>query len=217
MNARAARAAGAARSGFTVLECMIALLLIATALIIVAESQGFATDGLLRAARLNTASMLARDIMTELEMRMAKEGFGEIEVHERGDFSDERYANDFEGYRWEYEVETVEFEMPNLSSLLGMAEEGSDALGAAGGGNELAQLDSMGIDLSMFGEMMGNYLREARVRICWEDGPDGGQQTEDCIEVTSQLTNPTGRVLTADEQAALQAQGIDTEDVGSSR
>lgn len=210
-------------AGFTVLECMIALLLIATALIIVTESQGFATDGLMRASRLNTASMLARDIMTELEMRIAKEGFGEIEVHERGDFSDDRYQDEFDAYRWEYEVEKVDFELPNLSALLGMAEEGSEALGgamggAAAGGNELAQLEGMGIDLSFFGEMMGNFLREARVRICWEDGQGSdGKPIEDCIEVISHLTNPTGRVLTAEEQAALLAAGVDSEDVGATR
>jgi hypothetical protein len=206
---------------------MIALLLLATALIIVIESQSFAIHMQSRANRISTATMLARDVMTDLEMRMRKEGFGELEVHESGDFNDERYGGHFEGYRWEYEVEKVEFELSGLSSLMGLADEGSDVFadaagldsgGAAGGGNELAALEGMGVDMSFFGEMMGNYLREARVRVCFPDGlTEGGQPAEDCLEVTQHLTNPTGKVLTAEEQALLEAQGENTLDYGSER
>jgi hypothetical protein len=205
---------------------MIALLLMSTALIIVVESQSFAIHMQEKANNINRATMLARDVMTELEMRMKKEGFGELEVKESGDFNDERYGEHFDDFRWEYEVEKVELELPNLSSLMGMAGEGSDQLGAAAGidtggqgpVNELAMLDSLGMDMSFMTEMMGNYLREARVRICYVDGLDqDGRPAEDCIEMTQHLTNPTGRVLTAEEQMLIEAQGGDAEDYGQVR
>ena len=209
--ARHGRTRGARQAGFTLLECMIALLLVSTALIIVVESQWFAIDTSQRSMRRDTATMLARDIMTDLELRMETEGFGELEVKERGDFDDDHFASNFEEYRWEYEVEKVDLdELPNLGSLLGMADDGSDELASsmgvstgagAGPGGELEMLSGLGIDLSFFGEMMGQYLREARVRVCYPDGLDqDGDEVENCVELTCHLTNPTGRVVDNTEE-----------------
>jgi len=197
--------------GFTLLECMIALLLVATALVVVVESQWWAIEVSGRAVRRDTATMLARDIMTDLELRMETEGFGELEVKERGTFEDDHFASNFEDYRWEYEVEKVELdELPNLGSLLGLADDGSDELASslgvstgagAGPGGELEMLSGLGIDLSFFGEMMGNYLREARVRVCYPDGLDqDGDEVENCVELVCHLTNPTGRVVDNTEE-----------------
>ncbi len=190
--------------GFTLLECMIALLLVSTALIIVVEAQSFAVDTEQRTNKINTASMLARDIFTELELRMETEGFGELEVKETGDFSEDRYGGEFEDYRWEYEVEKVELDkLPDLTQVFGVAGEGmgalADAAGVDTGGqapvNELEMLGALGIDGSFISEMMGNYLRAARVRICFVAGVDErGDPMEDCIELVSHLVNPTGRV-----------------------
>ncbi len=191
--------------GFTLLECMIALALIATALVIVIESQAFAINMEEKANRINTASMLASDIMVDLELRMMKEGFGELEVRETGTFNDQRYADAYPAWRWEYEVEKVELEVPNLPNLMNMVQ-GEVADGEAPP-NELAALESMGIDLSFFGEYMGNFLREARVRICYPDGYDKfGDIMENCLEVSTHLVNPTGKVLTEEEQLLLEAQ-----------
>jgi prepilin-type N-terminal cleavage/methylation domain-containing protein len=198
------------QAGFTLLECMIALLLVATSLVIVIEAQSWAVDVSARTGRMNIATMLARDLMTDLELRMEAEGFGEIEIKERGDFNDDHFANAFDEYRWEYEVEKVDLdELPNLGMLLGLAEDGTEEAGqsmgvatgqGAGPGGELAMLEGLGIDLGFFGEMMGQYLREARVRVCYPDGyTEDGDVTENCVEISSHLTNPTGRVTAADE------------------
>jgi len=194
--------------GFTLLECMIALLLMGTCLIIVVESQSFAIDQQEKANRISTATMLGHDVMTRLEMHMSKEGWGELEVHEHGDFNDDDYNGMFDDYRWEFEVEKVELELPGLGNLMGMLGDATGEAGEAAGidtggqapANELGMLASLGIDLSFFGEMMGNFLREARVRVCYPDGFDErGEVTENCIEFISHLTNPTGAVNPADD------------------
>ena len=204
-----------AAHGFTLLECMMALLLISTTLVILVESQSWAVRSQSRAQRINTATMLAGEVMTQLELRMQKEGFGELEVHEHGDFNDQRFGGFFDDYRWEYEAEKVEVKLPNLDRLMGLAGDGASAAGDAagsnsGGGapaNELAALDSLGLDLSMFSDMMGNFLREARVRICFADGNNAnGVPVDDCVEFTTHLVNPTGRVLSEEEQLLLEAQ-----------
>ncbi len=56
-------------------------------------------------------------------------------------------------------------------------------------------LAGLGIDLSFFSEYMGNYVREARARVCYPDGTDAdGNPAEQCVELLSHLTNPTGQV-----------------------
>ncbi len=198
------------RAGFTLLEVMMALLLLATAIMILVQSQTTAVHLQEQATRINTATMLASDVMTALELRMAKEGFGELEVHERGDFHDQRFADAYEDFRWEYEVEKVDLDkLPDLTNLLGLAGEGAEELGKetgidTGGAaptNELASLEALGVDMSFFGEMLGNFLREARVRVCYPDGLDErGDEVEDCVEMTSHLTNPTGQTADNTEE-----------------
>lgn len=195
---------------------MMALLLLATAIMILVQSQATAVHLQDEATRINTATMLARSVFTELEFRMFDEGFGELEVKESGDFSDNIYNGQFDDYRWEYEVEKVEVELPglgNLMSLLGAGQdEAADAVGLGGvqgqqPGGDLAALGALGIlQPDMMTEQLSNYLREARVRICWTPGRGnaGNSGIEDeCLEVVSHLSNPTGRILTAEEQEQL--------------
>lgn len=213
-------------AGFTLLEVMMALLLLATAVMILVQSQTTAVHLQEQATRINTATMLARQIFTELDLRIAKEGFGELEVKEQGDFSDQIYDGTFDDYRWEYEVEKVEVELPGLGNLMGMLGEGTDELGDAVGVNtggqapqsDLAALGALGFDFSFLTEQMGKYLREARVRICWPEGTNRQYEPEEeCLEVVTHMANPTGRVLSADEQMALEAYedaGGDAADLG---
>ena len=197
--------------GFTLLECMIALLLLATSAVILVQAQTAAVNMQEDASRLGVATMLARQLMTDLELHMEREGFGELEVKESGDFSDDFYDDQFEDYRWEYEVEKVDIDMPNLGGLMDMMgggdddDEGGGGLGGGlGAGGQAASqgeaLAGMGFDFSFMSEMLGNYLRAARVRVCWKIRPDRPfeLQNEDCIEFITHLTNPTGQI-TAEE------------------
>jgi hypothetical protein len=157
---------------------------------------------------------------------MLREGFGELEIKENGDFNDTLYDGQFDDYRWEYEVEKVEVELPGLGNLMDMLGAGQEEAGEAVGvnttgaqpGGELAALGALGFDMSFLTEQMGNYLREARVRICWTPGAGGPRPDveEEGLEVVSHLANPTGRVLSAEEQEALNAiedQGGDVEGI----
>ena len=209
-------------AGFTLLEVMMALLLLATAVMILVQSQTTAVHLQEEATRINTATMLVRQIFTELDLRIMKEGFGELEVKESGDFSDSVYDGQFDDYRWEYEVEKVDVELPGLGNLMGMLGEGTDevaeAAGAGTGGaapaNDLAALSALGFDMSFLSEQMGKFLREARVRICWKSGMKRDYtEEEECIEAVTHMANPTGRVLSAEEQAALEAAEFRGEDV----
>jgi len=199
-------------AGFTLLECMIALLLLATSAVILVQAQTAAVNMQEDASRLGVATMLGRQLMTDLELLMEKEGFGELEVKEKGDFSDDAFDSQFDDYRWEYEVEKVDLDIPNLSNLMNLMggddddDDGGGLGGGLGGGagagaqpNQLEQLSGLGVDFSFMSEMLANYLREARVRVCWKIRPDRpfSFENEECLEFITHLTNPTGQVTAA--------------------
>ena len=207
------------QAGMTLLECMIALVLVATTLTIVVESQYIAVDAMARGEKRDVATTLSRGLMTELEFIMEKEGFGEQELKERGDFSDQAYGGLYEDYRWEYEVEMVELDLPNLGDLMGLATEGmGDAAesagmntGGQGASNDLAALSGLGIDLSFLTDQMGTFLREARVRVCYEEGRSrSGEIVEDCVELISHLVNPTGQVTAAGDEEGEGGEGSES-------
>ncbi len=196
------------QAGMTLLECMIALVLVSTTLVIVVESQYMSVDAMSRGEKRDVATTLARGLMTELEFIMEKEGFGEQDKREQGNFTDQAYGGFYDDYRWEYEVEVVEVELPNLGDLLGLATGAAgDAAEAAGmntGGqdasSDLGMLAGLGIDLSFLTDQLGNVLREARVRVCYEEGrARNGEIVEDCVELISHLVNPTGNITSPEE------------------
>ena len=193
------------QAGFTLLECMIALLLLATSAVILVQAQTAAVNMQEDASRLGVATMLGRQLMTDLELLMEKEGFGEQDVKETGDFSEDAFDGQFDNYRWEYEVEKVDLDIPNLSNLMNMMggdddDEGTGTGGGTGAGaqppNQLEALSGMGVDFSFMSEMLANYLREARVRVCWKirERDPFSIDNEECLEFITHLTNPTGKV-----------------------
>jgi general secretion pathway protein I len=84
--------------GFTLLEVLVAMAILATAFVILLEAHGASIRISDNARRLTVASALARDVMTEFEMN----GFPEI-GHQEGDF-EEWYPTMYPEYSWEIEV-----------------------------------------------------------------------------------------------------------------
>jgi len=88
------------QGGFTLLEVMVAVAIIAIALtaLLGSHSQSISLAG--EAKFYTTASLLAQRKMAELELT----GFDDL-VSDRGDFGEE-----FPGYRWEVKVDQADFE-----------------------------------------------------------------------------------------------------------
>ena len=88
--------------GFTLLEVMVALAIIAISLTAVFGSQSQSV-GLAGEAKFNTtAPLLAQSKMAEIEIKKAADLTGDS-----GDFGE-----DFPGYVWEYTVDDVSFDEP---------------------------------------------------------------------------------------------------------
>jgi general secretion pathway protein I len=91
------------RGGFTLLEVMVAMAILATVLVVLLENHSMSIRMSQRARQNSLASNLARDLLTEVEI----EGFPEINT-EAGDFS-QKYPGLFTGFSWERSISESAF------------------------------------------------------------------------------------------------------------
>jgi general secretion pathway protein I len=92
------------RRGFTLLEVMIALAILAVSLTILIGTQANSVHMTERASRMSSAAMLARSQMIDIEHELLSEGFSDMTEEMRGDFRDDG----FDGMEWNAVVEVVE-------------------------------------------------------------------------------------------------------------
>ena len=138
------------QTGFTLLEVMIALAILVTALVVVAQANMDATQDASRAKMLTVATMLARAKMNEIEFDLKHDGFSDFEEEECGDFGDDEYGG-LAKFKWCYTVEKIELpENLDLQSMLGgqgadeEGEEGSSPSGPGAGGPLSGMLGMLG-------------------------------------------------------------------------
>ena len=86
------------RRGFTLLEVMVAMAILATVMIVLLENHGASIRMTERSRQISIAINLAKDLMTDLET----EGWPEMGEYS-GDF-EELYPGLYPSYRWEREV-----------------------------------------------------------------------------------------------------------------
>ena len=193
-------------AGFTLLEVIIALGILATSLVVLVDTQATAVLSTTEADRLTLATNLAQEKMMEVQLIMEREGFGEQDIEEDGNFEDFG-AEDFRGdelhlsferdalndYRWAYTVRKIELNIPtNLGDVAGdlagtgyFGEEGSDMdIG------EAPDLGDMGISPTMVSDHLAKFIREVRVLVWWGENEDELDQ----VELTTHIINPTGVV-----------------------
>jgi len=96
-------------AGLTLLEVLIALVIISTALVGVVGLQNQDLLALNSSRKMTTAVMLARNMMTQVEVA----GFPEELEEEEGDFLDEDMDGEIEasyaGFRWKRSIERAQF------------------------------------------------------------------------------------------------------------
>jgi prepilin-type N-terminal cleavage/methylation domain-containing protein len=92
------------QSGFTLLEVMIAVGILAIGIgsILVAENNSL--DIMLRAKRMTTVAMLAKNAVIEAEREISGKSFTEVKEEESGQFKPP-----FQDYRWERKISEVKF------------------------------------------------------------------------------------------------------------
>lgn len=205
---------------FSLLEVMISLAILVTALTLLVEVQATAILMTKEGERLVTASNLAQEKSAEIVLRLESEGFTDVDVCESGEFDDfgdevldAEFGDRLDDYHFEWCVSTVDVAL--AGDIAGMAGglagggyfpgEGAgqagaslDAASALGGAPDLA---SMGLGPEQISEMLGKYVREVRVRIWWGQDSKHAEKEGDEVVVITHAINPTG-AITATQQGA---------------
>ena len=145
-------------AGFTLLEVMVSVAILALSLIVLFSFQGNTMMASGRAERMTVATMLARQKMVDIELELEKNMLA-------GEFPDEaseeeQFDTPFEDYRWKMAIKKVELPAPIT------AEEGS----------------VQGVIARQLTNEISKTVRELRFTVLWEEMGE-----EQSIEVVTHL------------------------------
>lgn len=194
------------RRGFTLLEVVIALGILALSVMILVETQAGALFMSTDADKISTATYLAEEKMMEALLTLEQEGWTTQDIEEDGDF-DDFGSEDFRGdvlridveeqyaeYKWAYTIQRIELSLPSdlgsvAGDLAGNGYWGEDNADAAQ--DSSLDLTDVGISQDMITELLGDYIREVRVIVWWGDN----EEKVDQVELTTHVINPTGAIV----------------------
>jgi general secretion pathway protein I len=169
-------AAGLRRgSGFTLLEVMVALAILAGSLVAISDVVSAALRNHVRARQLEMATLLARGKMAELEDHFDAKGFRDFDESDEGTFEDAGHPE----VRWKMDVRipTVELGPDAVLRALTGSDEAletlmppADKLGPAQGPAQAAMQGTLQALLTRIGEQVKKSVREVRLTVSWEDG-----------------------------------------------
>jgi prepilin-type N-terminal cleavage/methylation domain-containing protein len=199
------------RSGFTLLEVVIALAILSVSVMILVETQAGALLMSTDADRMQTATYLAEEKMMEAQLILEREGWGSQDIEEEGDFEDfgeEEFrggslqldieSDQYDDYKWAYTIREINLDIPsNLGDMAGDLSEGGyfgerDTEEFSGSQPDLTD---MGISPDMISEYLGAYIREVRVLVWWGDNEDEIDQ----VELLTHIINPSGAVTSEED------------------
>jgi general secretion pathway protein I len=146
------------RRGFTLVEVMLALAILAMSLVILVKSVATNVTSAGESFYMGVVTDLTRSKMYDLEEKLLDEGFQDAEQEEDGDFSDEGWP----GIKWHALIEPAE--LPSYEKLMGMQPgqgEGGEGQDGDGDGEpdpgavERFESSALGGMMSMMGMGMG--------------------------------------------------------------
>jgi general secretion pathway protein I len=183
--------------GFTLLEVMISLAILAVALVAISDLNGGAVAMHAYSRRATEATLLLRGKMLDLEDDLQKNGFSDFSDEKHGDFSEDGSP----AYAWSAEIlkPDVQLDPTQLLNLLGAgqgknAQSPASIAGAAqtlaasmGGAQNALQGLSGGTGAQLLASPMGGMfqtqmttfietlkksVREVRLSVSWQDGKE---------------------------------------------
>lgn len=174
--------------GFSLLEVMVALGILALALTAIIQINGTSIASHGWSKRVTVGTMLARSKMVDLESQFNEEGFtSEFDQKIEGDFSEEGWPE----YRWRAEIKKPDLDAANASGMatqliegmLGSAEDNGQSSGAPtpttdAGASQMAPL--IEAQMTQLTTTIEKSVREVRLQVIWPEGND-----EETIDVAT--------------------------------
>jgi len=190
MKTHAERCPRNAMRGFTLLEMMIAMAILAGALtwVTVAISRNIKAEN--HAKLMTTATFLARAKMIQTEDDLRDKGFGEFEKTLQGSFDD----RGFQRFTWQVLVDKVELpSVEQVQTIMGKANEVKDAVTgntspspSPSNSNPLsAGAAAMSGQFGMIKDVLEQGIRRVTVKILWREG-----STEQTLDLVAYYTDP---------------------------
>jgi general secretion pathway protein I len=221
------------RTGFSLLEVIIALAILVLSLMAIFDLNAGAVRSHVYTKKLTIATLLARSKMTDLEQELYDKGFQNDDDEQSGDFSDEGWGS----FKWRAKIIAPKTEGLSPQQLIGAlfnfpmgdGKEGGDdplgglgalfggggkdaaaaAAGGAGGAGALAALGpAAGLAQGQFTQMIDQLtkaVREVHLTVSWKDG----KQTESIDLVTHVVSLGQGSDRNGGAMAAAMA-GVTT-------
>ncbi len=175
------------RAGFTLLEVMVALAVLAVGLMALADLSGSALRNHGYARDLSRATLLARGKIAQLEEQYDDSGFKDFDETQEGDFGDEGHPE----MRWKAELRKPEGSLgaeqllgilvgagkdSSMQDLLAKLMGGTGSSSSSGGpqvtpgatGASAATL--LQTQINAFAEQIKSSLRKMTVTVSWRDG-----------------------------------------------
>lgn len=211
------------RRGFTLLEVVIALAILAMALYVLIDTQALAVMETADSRKILTGTYLAQQKMTDALLRLEGEGFTTADVEEEGDFKSfaedqglegsTNFGDSFDEYQWAFAIRKVDIQLGDVSGAseqlsaagIGPSQDQQQATADRTGTDPSASpdLSDMGVQPDMITDMLRPYIREVRVMVWWgAEAPDPDKPCEDCVELVTHVCNPSGTESLAGELPA---------------
>lgn len=148
------------KEGFTLLEVIIAMSIMAIAFAAILAVEGGAINASARAKLVNQMVLLARNQMVETEFEIEGKRFEEIEKEKSGNFEKPN-----ETVRWKRTVKELKF--PKLTGGGGgkKSEGAQDKDAESGGNSEMANMIT-----KLITNFLSKALREVTVTVYWKRG-----------------------------------------------
>jgi general secretion pathway protein I len=197
-----------AAGGFTLLEVMVAMALLAISMAALSDLTGNALRNYAYSRDLTNATMLARAKLAEVEEKYEDQGFKDANESSEGNFEDQGFPN----YKWKLEVvkPTSELSPDQLVALLAGAGDDPDATsklmeqlfgggkdasggGSAAGGMPALLAASMQAMVTSFGQTLKSSVRQLKFTVAWKDGKTPHQFAISSLMVVACPKAPGGR------------------------
>jgi prepilin-type N-terminal cleavage/methylation domain-containing protein len=172
---------GKADGGFSLLEVMVAIGLLALGLVVVARVVTGNVRATHHARMITAATFLARVHIALVEQSLLDDGFGEVEGEDQGDFTEEGFPH----FRWYSNVERIELPENAGQKVQEISNEQTEST------NPMEVLSGfMGGFMSMLMEPIRLGLQESvrklTVRVMWHEAG----RPEQIFEIVSYVTDP---------------------------
>ena len=183
------------KRGFTLLEVMISLSILAVALVAIGDLNGGAVAMHAYGRRATEATLLLRGKMLDIEDELQKKGFSDFNDEKHGSFDEDGSPD----YAWSAQIlkPDVQLDPAQLLTMLGVGGQGGSgqaksgiaaagselagalsgapgASGASGGGAAALLAGPLGGVLQgqakTFIETLKKSVREVRLKVSWQDG-----------------------------------------------